>query len=121
VTHKPVYHKTIFNTYTAHDNIQKDVYHHLHENEVPAHVNDAINIIDLRTRVHLLAPTCSFRFLRHDLTRVAFQARNFDVDGEAFQAGALNVDHGTVDYAPEVCLWRAAHSAPRRVPVPVMK
>jgi hypothetical protein len=35
VTHKPVYHKTIFNTYTAHDNIQKDVYHHLRENEVP--------------------------------------------------------------------------------------
>jgi hypothetical protein len=68
VTHKPVYHKTIFNTYTAHDNIQKDVYHHLHENEVPAH--DAINIIDLRTRVHLplLAPTCSFRFLRRDVT-----------------------------------------------------
>jgi hypothetical protein len=36
VTHKPVYHKTIFNTYTATDNIQKDVYHHLHENEVSA-------------------------------------------------------------------------------------
>jgi hypothetical protein len=37
VTHKPVYHKTIFNTYTAHDNIQKDVYHHLHEREVSDH------------------------------------------------------------------------------------
>jgi hypothetical protein len=61
VTHKPVYHKTVYNTYTAHDTVQKDVYHHLHENE----------------------------------------ARNFDVDGEAFHAGALNVDHGTVDYAPE--------------------
>jgi hypothetical protein len=57
VTHRPVYHKTTYNHYTATDNIAKDVYHHLYEDEV-AH---------------------------------------YEVDGEQFNAGALNVNHGKVD------------------------
>lgn len=58
VTHKPVYHKTVYNQYTAHDTVAKDVYHHMYEDET----------------------------------------RHYDVDGEEFHAGALNVNHGKVGH-----------------------
>ena len=45
---------------------------------------------------------CGAASVFFSLTKVHFQARNFDVDGEKFQAGALNVDHGTHSSAPQV-------------------
>jgi len=37
ITHRPVYHKTVYNHYTAHDTINKDVIHHVGEKETRAY------------------------------------------------------------------------------------